>query len=167
MMISKVGQIVTGVVVELHPYGAYLESGSQRIVVFVHQLSWTQVVRHPRDFTRVGERHPVMLLSWNDVDEVFVGSIKMAVERDPWERAVGEFGVGKMFTVRVMRHIHDYADPAAPVCGYSAEAAPGIDVYVPRFSSQLIDVGTELSVQVVSLDHEKKSIHAVQQDRHP
>lgn len=163
----KVGQIVTGVVVELHPYGVYLESSSQRIVVFVYQLSWTQVVRHPRDFTHVGERHRVLLLSWNDLDEVYVGSIKMAVECDPWERAVGEFGVGKVFAVRVMRHIHDYSDPAVTVCGYSAEAAPGINVYIPRFSTELADVGTELLVKVVSLDHEKKYIQAVQQDGHP
>lgn len=102
-----VGSKITGKVVNLAPYGAFieLEKGIEGLV-HISELSWTKKYNSPSELLAIGDRVEIMVLEINrDSRKISLG-IKQ-LEQDPWQGVEDRYEVGKKVKGKV-RHITDY-----------------------------------------------------------
>jgi len=113
-----VGNKVTGKVVNLAPYGAFieLEKGIEGLV-HISEISWTKKYSTPSELLAIGDRVEVMVLDVNRAGRKISLGIKQ-LEQDPWQGIEERFTVGEKVKGKV-RHITDY--------GAFVELEEGID----------------------------------------
>jgi len=113
-----VGNKVTGKVVNIAPYGAFieLEKGIEGLV-HVSELSWTKKHSTPNELLAIGDRVEIMVLDINKQDRKISLGIKQ-LEQDPWQGIEDRFKAGDKIKGKV-RHITDY--------GAFVELEEGID----------------------------------------
>ncbi|MHC4252990.1 MAG: S1 RNA-binding domain-containing protein, partial [Planctomycetota bacterium] len=113
-----VGAKVTGEVVTLQPYGAFvrIEAGVEGLV-HVSEMSWGRPVSHPSEMVKVGDQVDVVVLSIDeDRQEISLG-LKQA-SGDPWADVAEKFPVGSTVAGKV-RNLTSY--------GAFVELAEGVD----------------------------------------
>ncbi|HAC25583.1 MAG TPA: 30S ribosomal protein S1 [Cytophagales bacterium] len=150
-----VGSKVKGRVVNVADYGAFLEimPGVEGLI-HVSEMSWSQHLRNPQDFIKVGdEREAVVLTIDRDERKMSLG-LKQLTE-DPWTRqeVLSKYAVGTRHT-GVVRNLTNF--------GLFIELEEGIDglVHVSDLSwtrkvkhpSEFTKVGEKLEVVVLELD---------------
>ena len=113
-----VGSKVTGKVVNLAPYGAFieLEKGIEGLV-HISEFSWTKRYNSPSDLMAIGDRVEVVVLDINPGARKISLGVKQ-LEQDPWEGIEDKYKVGEKIKGKV-RHITDY--------GAFVELIEGID----------------------------------------
>lgn len=101
------GQKATGKVVNLAPYGAFieLEKGVEGLV-HISELSWTKKYSSPGDLLAIGDRVEIMVLDIDKANRKISLGIKQ-LEQDPWQGVENRYKVGKTIKGKV-RHITDY-----------------------------------------------------------
>ncbi|MFC1576123.1 30S ribosomal protein S1 [Candidatus Omnitrophota bacterium] len=144
---------VTGKVVNLAPYGAFveLEKGIEGLV-HVSELSWTKKHSSPSELLAIGDRVEVMVL---DIDRM-ARKISLGVkqlEQDPWQGIEDRFKVSQQVKGKV-RHITDY--------GAFVELEEGIDglVHVSDLSwtkkvahpKDVLKKGDKIEAVILSVD---------------
>jgi small subunit ribosomal protein S1 len=113
-----VGSKVTGKVVNLAPYGAFieLERGIEGLA-HISELSWTKKYASPAELLAIGDRVEIMVLDINKEFRKISLGVKQ-LEQDPWQGIEDRCKVGERIKGRV-RHITDY--------GAFVELEEGID----------------------------------------
>jgi small subunit ribosomal protein S1 len=154
-----VGSKVTGEVVTLQPYGAFvkIEDGVEGLV-HVSEMSWGRQVNHPSEVVKVGDRVEVVVLSIDeDRQEISLG-LKQAAG-DPWADVPEKFPVG----TRVKGTVRN-------LTGYGAfvELGEGVDglLHVSDMSwtkkvshpSAVLKKGDEVEAVVLSVDADRKRV---------
>ena len=91
-----VGSKVSGVIVNVADYGAFLEiqSGVEGLI-HVSEMSWSQHLRNPSDFLEVGAKMDAVVLTIDREERKMSLGIKQLTE-DPWTKAdvVSKYAVG-------------------------------------------------------------------------
>jgi len=102
-----VGNKITGKVVNIAPYGAFveLEKGIEGLV-HVSELSWTKKHLSPSEILAIGDRVEVMVLEINKESRKISLGIKQ-LEQDPWQGVEDRYKVSEKVKGKV-RHITDY-----------------------------------------------------------
>ena len=102
-----VGNKITGTVVNLAPYGAFieLEKGIEGLV-HISELSWTKKYNSPGELLAIGDRVEVMVLEINKESRKISLGIKQ-LEQDPWQGVEDRYKVNEKVKGKV-RHITDY-----------------------------------------------------------
>jgi len=148
-----VGTKVTGKVVNLAPYGAFieLEKGIEGLV-HVSELSWTKKYGSPADLLAIGDRVEVMVLDIQKQQRKISLGIKQ-LEQDPWKGIEDRYKVGETIKGKV-RHITDY--------GAFVELEEGIDglVHVSDLSwtkkvahpRDVLKKGDKIEAAILSVD---------------
>ncbi|OGW75064.1 MAG: 30S ribosomal protein S1 [Omnitrophica bacterium RBG_13_46_9] len=101
------GNKVTGTVVSLAPYGAFveLEKGIEGLV-HISELSWTKRYSSPSELLAIGDRVEVMILEIDkDGRKISLGMKQL--EQDPWQGIEERYTVGQRIKGKV-KHITDY-----------------------------------------------------------
>ena len=113
-----VGSKVTGKVVNLAPYGAFieLEKGIEGLV-HISELSWSKKYSSPSELLAIGDRVEVVVLDIQSANRKISLGIKQ-LEQDPWQGIEDRYKVGEKIKGKV-RHITDY--------GAFVELEEGID----------------------------------------
>jgi len=144
---------VTGKVVNLAPYGAFieLEKGVEGLV-HISELSWTKRYSSPADLLAIGDRVEVVVLDINPASRKISLGIKQ-LEQDPWQGIEERYKVGEKIKGKV-RHITDY--------GAFIELVEGIDglVHVSDLSwtkkiahpRDVLKKGDKVEVVILSVD---------------
>ncbi len=90
-----VGTVVKGKVINLTQFGAFveLEEGIDGLI-HVSDLSWTKVVRHPREVIEKGQEVEVRVLEVSRESRRIALGLKQ-VEEDPWPKIIEHFETGK------------------------------------------------------------------------
>ncbi len=160
-VVSKyvVGQRVRGKVVNLMPYGAFveLEPGIEGLV-HISEMSWTKRINHPSEVMTVGQDVEVAVLAIDtDKQELSLG-LKQT-EANPWEKVDGKYTVNQIVKGKV-RNTTSY--------GAFVELEDGIDglLHINDMSwtkkvvhpNEVVKKGDVLEVQVLSVDKDKKRI---------
>ncbi|MBN1586592.1 MAG: 30S ribosomal protein S1 [Candidatus Omnitrophica bacterium] len=103
----NVGDQVAGKVVNLMPYGAFveLEKGIEGLV-HVSELSWTRRVEHPNQVLTVGDQITVVVLNV-DQDKQKVALGYKQTQANPWAAAQAAYPVGSKVKGKV-RHFVEY-----------------------------------------------------------
>ncbi|MGY8780571.1 MAG: 30S ribosomal protein S1, partial [Fidelibacterota bacterium] len=98
-----VGTIVNGKVINLTQFGAFveLEEGIDGLI-HVSDLSWTKVVRHPKELIEKGQAVDVRVLEVSRESRRIALGLKQ-VEDDPWPELVKQFETGKEIEGEVVR----------------------------------------------------------------
>ncbi|MGV3557554.1 30S ribosomal protein S1 [Larkinella arboricola] len=157
----QVGSKVKGRIVNVADYGAFLEimPGVEGLI-HVSEMSWSQHLRNPQDFLKVGDEVEAVVLTLDRNDRKMSLGIKQ-LTADPWSRAelVGKYAVGTKHK-GIVRNLTNF--------GLFLELEEGIDglVHVSDLSwtkkikhpSDFIKVGDELEVIVLELDVENRRL---------
>ncbi|MBN1688651.1 MAG: 30S ribosomal protein S1 [Candidatus Omnitrophica bacterium] len=154
-----VGTQVQGKVVNILPYGAFveLEPGVEGLV-HISELSWTKRVNHPSEILNIGDQVEVVVLNIDrDGKKISLG-IKQAQE-NPWSKVPEKYQVGDRVKGTV-RNLTDY--------GAFIELEPGVDglVHVSDISwthkvmkpSDILSKGQEVELMVLGVESESQKI---------
>jgi small subunit ribosomal protein S1 len=154
-----VGSRVNGRVVNILPYGAFveLEEGVEGLV-HISEMSWTKRVNHPSEMLSIGDQVEVVVLNVNDEKQEISLGMKQ-VEANPWDQVTEKYAVGQIISGRV-RNMTNY--------GAFVELEEGIDglLHVSDISwtkkimhpKESLQKGEVLEVMVLNVDSEKKRI---------
>jgi small subunit ribosomal protein S1 len=156
-----IGSKIKGKVVNVADYGAFLEiiPGVEGLI-HVSEMSWSQHLRNPQDFLKVGEEINAVVLTVDRDERKMSLGIKQLTE-DPWTKQdfLTKYAVGTQHEGTV-RNLTNF--------GLFIELEEGVDglVHVSDLSwtrkikhpSEFVKVGEKLSVKVLELDSEQRRI---------
>ncbi len=152
---------VKGKIVNVADYGAFLEiiTGVEGLI-HVSEMSWSQHLRKPEDFVKVGDEVEAVVLTIDRDDRKMSLGIKQLGE-DPWTKSdvLTKYAVGTRHS-GVVRNLTNY--------GLFLELEEGIDglVHITDLSwtkkikhpSEVVKVNENLEVEVLELDVENRRI---------
>ena len=154
-----VGAKVKGKVVNLVPYGAFveLEPGVEGLV-HVTELSWTKRIAKPSDVLKVDQEIEAVVLGINREDQKISLGIRQ-LETNPWDNAEGKYTVGTKVKGKI-RNLTSY--------GAFIELEEGLDgmIHVSDISwtrkinhpSEVLKKGDEVEAIVLEVDKPNQRI---------
>ncbi|MFN4147563.1 MAG: S1 RNA-binding domain-containing protein, partial [Runella sp.] len=157
----EVGSRIKGKVVNVADYGAFLEimPGVEGLI-HVSEMSWSQHLRNPQDFLKIGEEVEAVVLTLDRTERKMSLGLKQ-LTADPWTRqeVIDKYAVGTRHT-GIVRNLTNF--------GLFLELEEGIDglVHVSDLSwtkkikhpGDVVKVGDELEVMVLELDAENRRL---------
>ena len=158
---TEVGSKVKGKIVNVADYGAFLEvlPGVEGLI-HVSEMSWSQHLRNPQDFLKVGDEMEAVVLTLDRSERKMSLGIKQLTE-DPWTKTdlLAKYAIGTKHKGTV-RNLTNF--------GLFLELEEGIDglVHVSDLSwtkkikhpSEFVKVGDSLDVIVIELDAENRRL---------
>lgn len=157
----EIGSRVKGKIVNVADYGAFLElAPGVEGLIHVSEMSWSQHLRNPADFVKVGDEIEAVVLTLDKDDRKMSLGIKQLTE-DPWTKQdmSTKYAVGTKHK-GVVRNLTNF--------GLFLELEEGIDglVHVSDLSwtkkikhpSEFVKVGDELAVAVLELDVDNRRL---------
>ena len=150
-----VGSTLKGTVRNLTQFGAFveLEKGVDGLI-HVSDLSWTKVVRHPKEILRKGEEVEAKILEVSQENHRIALGLKQASE-DPWDDIITHFKVGKIVGGTVIRTLDK---------GIIVELEMDVEGIVPADSmsederNPSLKEGQEIQCEVVEVKPEDKKV---------
>ncbi len=155
----KVGDKVSGKVVSLTDYGAFIEieKGIEGLI-HISEMSWTQHISHPSQFVSMGQHVEAVILSLDKEDKKISLGMKQLTP-DPWQELLTKYPVGSIQS-GVVRNLTNF--------GVFVELEPGIDGLVHisdlswtkkvRHPGEIVKKGDTLEVVVLEVDTEERKI---------
>jgi small subunit ribosomal protein S1 len=158
---TEVGSKVNGKIVNVADYGAFLEvlPGVEGLI-HVSEMSWSQHLRNPQDFLKVGDEMEAVVLTLDRTERKMSLGVKQLTE-DPWNKTdlLAKYAIGTKHKGTV-RNLTNF--------GLFLELEEGIDglVHVSDLSwtkkikhpSEFVKVGDSLDVVVIELDAENRRL---------
>ena len=151
------GEIRKGRVKNITDFGAFIDLDGIDGLLHITDMSWGRI-KHPSEMLKVGQELEVMVLDVDQEKERISLGLKQTTE-NPWSTISEQFPVGS----RVQGKVVNLA-----AYGAFVEIAPGIEglVHISEFSwtkrvaraSDMLNVGDEIMVQVLSVDSENQKI---------
>jgi small subunit ribosomal protein S1 len=155
----KIGDKVSGRVVSLTDYGAFIEI-EKGIEGLIHnsEMSWTQHIKHPSQVVAMGQIIEAVILSLDKEDKKISLGIKQ-LEPDPWQSLMEKYPVDSKHT-GIARNLTNF--------GVFVELEPGVDGLVHisdlswtkkiRHPGEVVKKGDQLDVVVLGVDVESRKI---------
>ncbi|MFM9057472.1 MAG: 30S ribosomal protein S1, partial [Bacteroidota bacterium] len=155
----KAGDKIKGRVVVLTDYGAFVEiiPGVEGLI-HVSEMSWSQHLRSPQDFLKVGDEVETVILSV-DRDEHKMSLGLKQLTPDPWGAILAKYPVGSRHKAKV-RNFTNF--------GVFVELEEGVDglIHISDLSwnkkvkhpSEFTKIGEELEVVVLEVDVENRRL---------
>jgi small subunit ribosomal protein S1 len=155
----SVGDKVTGKVVVLADYGAFVEiAPGVEGLIHVSEMSWSQHLRTAQDFMNVGDTVEAVVLTLDREERKMSLGIKQLMP-DPWMDIEGRYSVGSKHNAKV-RNFTNF--------GVFVELEEGVDglIHISDLSwqkkikhpSEFCKVGDEMQVVVLEIDRENRRI---------
>jgi len=155
----QVGDKVSGKVVVLADYGAFIEiAPGVEGLIHVSEMSWSQHLRSAQDFMKVGDTVEALILTLDREERKMSLGIKQMMP-DPWDAIEAKFSVASKHTAKV-RNFTNF--------GVFVELEEGVDglIHISDLSwqkkikhpSEFCKVGDEMEVVVLEIDRENRRI---------
>lgn len=155
----KVGDTVSGKVVVLADYGAFVEIAlGVEGLIHVSEMSWSQHLRSAQDFLKVGDEVEAQILTLDREERKMSLGIKQ-LKSDPWENIESRFGLGTSHKASV-RNFTNF--------GVFVEIEEGVDglIHISDLSwtkkikhpSEFTGIGEEIEVVVLDIDKENRRL---------
>mgnify|MGYP003109184025 FL=1 len=151
-----VGSRHTGIVRNFTNFGVFveLEEGIDGLI-YISDLSWTKKVKHPSEFTNIGDKLDVVVLEL-DVEGRKLSLGHKQTEDNPWDKYEAEFKVGSKHTAA----IDEMVDKGA-VINFNED----ISAFVPKRHLEKEDgtdlnKGEEAEFQIIEFNKEFKKVVA-------
>ena len=155
----KVGDKVKGKVVVIADYGAFVEiiPGVEGLI-HVSEMSWSQHLRSPQDFLKVGDEIEAVILTLDRDERKMSLGLKQLMP-DPWGQITTKYPVGSKHKAKV-RNFTNF--------GVFVELEEGIDglIHISDLSwskkikhpSEFTKIGEEIEVIVLEVDAENRRL---------
>ncbi len=155
----KVGDKVTGKVVVMADYGAFVEiaTGVEGLI-HVSEMSWSQHLRSAQDFMKVGDEVEAVVLTLDREERKMSLGIKQ-LTADPWENIETKYPVGTKCAAKV-RNFTNF--------GVFVEIEEGIDglIHISDLSwtkkikhpGEFTQVGADIEVVVLEIDKDNRRL---------
>lgn len=155
----KVGDKVSGRVVSLTEYGAFIEV-EKGIEGLIHnsEMSWTQHIKHPSQVVSMGQMVEAVILSL-DKDEKKISLGIKQLEPDPWQTLLQKYPVNSRHT-GIARNLTNF--------GVFVELEPGVDGLIHisdlswtkkiRHPGEVVKKNEKIDVIVLNVDVEQRKI---------
>ena len=155
----KVGDKVTGKVVVMADYGAFVEiAAGVEGLIHVSEMSWSQHLRSAQDFMKVGDQIEAVVLTLDREERKMSLGIKQ-LTADPWENIETKYPVGTKCTAKVRNFTN---------IGGFVEIEEGIDglIHISDLSwtkkvkhpNEFTSVGADIEVVVLEIDKENRRL---------
>ena len=155
----KVGDHVTGKVVVIADYGAFVEvQPGVEGLIHVSEMSWSQHLRSAQEFLKVGDEIEAVILTLDRDERKMSLGIKQLKE-DPWENIETKYPVGSKHNAKV-RNFTNF--------GVFVELEEGVDglIHISDLSwtkkvkhpSEFTQVGAPIDVIVLDIDKENRRL---------
>ena len=155
----KVGDTITGKVVVIADYGAFVEiSAGVEGLIHVSEMSWSQHLRSAQDFLKVGDTIEALILTLDRDDRKMSLGIKQ-LKPDPWETIEEKYAVGTQHIAKV-RNFTNF--------GVFVEIEEGVDglIHISDLSwtkkvkhpSEFTQIGESIDVMVLEIDKENRRL---------
>jgi small subunit ribosomal protein S1 len=155
----KVGDKVTGKVVVMADYGAFIEiAPGVEGLIHVSEMSWSQHLRSAQDFMKVGDEVEAVILTLDREERKMSLGIKQ-LKQDPWETIEEKYPVGSKHNAKV-RNFTNF--------GVFVELEEGVDglIHISDLSwtkkikhpSEFTQVGADIEVVVLEIDKENRRL---------
>ncbi len=154
-----VGTKVTGKVVSLADYGAFIEieKGIEGLI-HISEMSWTQHIKHPSQVVSMGQMVDAVILSLDkDAKKISLGMKQL--EPDPWMNLMEKYPVGSRHT-GIVRNLTNF--------GVFVELEDGVDGLVHisdlswtkkiRHPGEIVKKGDRLDVVILGVDVSQRRI---------
>ncbi|MCB0702246.1 MAG: 30S ribosomal protein S1 [Ignavibacteriae bacterium] len=153
------GTKVTGKVVSLTDYGAFIEieKGIEGLI-HISEMSWTQHIKHPSQMVSMGQDVEAVVLNIDKDDKKLALGMKQ-LEPDPWEDLMKKYPVDSKHE-GIVRNLTNF--------GVFVELEPGVDGLVHisdlswtkkiRHPGEFVKKNDRLDVIVLSIDSEQRRI---------
>lgn len=151
------GAKVKGFVKNVTDYGAFIDLGGLDGLLHITDMSWGRI-KHPSEVITVGEELELKVLKYDQEKQRVSLGLKQLSE-DPWGIVEGKFPVGMKLKGKVVS-LADY--------GAFVDLSDGVEglIHVNEMSwtkkikhpSQLVNIDSEVEVQVLSIDSENRRI---------
>ena len=155
----QIGSKVKGRIVTVADYGAFLEiiPGVEGLI-HVSEMSWSQNLRSPQEFLKVGDEVEAQVLTLDRDDRKMSLGIKQLTP-DPWQHAAEKYAIGTKH-VATVKNMTNF--------GVFVELEDGIDglIHISDLSwskkvnhpNEFTKVGEKLDVVVLELDVENRKL---------
>lgn len=97
----SVGQVLTGKVVSLEDFGAFVDVGGAEGLVHLTELSWKHVT-HAKELLKVGQEVKVEVISI-DPERKRIGLSIKRTEEDPWDEVASGYVQGQLVRARITK----------------------------------------------------------------
>ena len=155
----KVGDHVTGKVVVIADYGAFVEiQPGVEGLIHVSEMSWSQHLRSAQEFLKVGDEVEAVILTLDRDERKMSLGIKQLKE-DPWESIETKYPIGSKHNAKV-RNFTNF--------GVFVELEEGVDglIHISDLSwtkkvkhpSEFTQVGAPIDVIVLDIDKENRRL---------
>ncbi len=155
----KVGDHVTGKVVVMADYGAFLEiAPGVEGLIHVSEMSWSQHIRSAKDYMQVGDEVEAVILTL-DRDERKMSLGVKQLKNDPWENIEETYPVGSKHVAKV-RNFTNF--------GIFVEIEEGVDglIHISDLSwtkkikhpSEFTKIGEQIDVIVLDIDKQNRRL---------
>lgn len=155
----EVGSKIKGKVVTVADYGAFVElSPGIEGLIHVSEMSWSQHLKNPQDFMKVGDEVEAVILSFDKDEQKMSLGIKQLTP-DPWENIEAKYTIGSKHK-GIVRNLTNY--------GLFIELEEGVDglVHVSDLSwskkikhpAEFTKKGEEMDVMVLEIDRENRRL---------
>ncbi|MCX7983372.1 MAG: 30S ribosomal protein S1 [Bacteroidetes bacterium] len=154
-----VGSKVTGKVVSLTDYGAFveIEKGIEGLI-HISEMSWTQHIKHPSQVVSMGQIVDAIILSLDKEGKKISLGMKQ-LEPDPWTTLMQKYPIGSKH-VGVVRNLTNF--------GVFVELEEGVDGLIHisdlswtkkiRHPGEVVKKGEKIEVVVLAVDIEQRRI---------
>ena len=155
----KIGDKVSGRVVSLTEYGAFIEieKGIEGLI-HISEMSWTQHISHPSQFVSMGQIVEAVILSL-DKNEKKISLGMKQLTPDPWQELMKKYPVGSKH-LGTARNLTNF--------GVFVELEPGIDGLVHisdlswtkkiRHPGEVVKKNEKIEVVVLGVDTDQRKI---------
>ena len=155
----KVGDKVTGKVVVMYDYGAFVEvAPGVEGLIHVSEMSWSQHLRSAQDFMKVGDTVEAQILALDREERKMSLGIKQ-LKADPWENIETKYPVGSKHDAKV-RNFTNF--------GVFVELEEGVDglIHISDLSwtkkvkhpSEFTQIGAPIEVVVLEIDKDNRRL---------
>ena len=151
-----VGSRHEGIVRNFTNFGVFveLEEGIDGLI-YISDLSWTKKIKHPSEFTNVGDKLEVVVLEL-DVEGRKLSLGHKQIEDNPWDKYEGDFGVGTKHTAAITEIVDK---------GATIDFNEDITAFVPQRHLEKEDgnklkKGEEAEFQIIEFNKEFKRVVA-------
>ena len=155
----KVGDHVTGKVVVMADYGAFIEiAPGVEGLIHVSEMSWSQHLRSAQDFMKVGDDVEAVILTLDREERKMSLGIKQ-LKDDPWETIEEKYPVGSKHVAKV-RNLTNF--------GVFVEIEEGVDglIHISDLSwtkkikhpSEFTQIGAQIDVNVLEIDKNNRRL---------
>ncbi len=153
------GTKVTGKVVSLTDYGAFIEieKGIEGLI-HISEMSWTQHIKHPSQVVSMGQMIEAIILNLDVQDKKISLGIKQ-LEPDPWQNLLHKYPVGSRHSGTV-RNLTNF--------GVFVELEEGVDGLIHisdlswtkkiRHPGEMVKKGDQVEVVILNIDVEQRRI---------